>query len=353
MTKVTIKHVAREAGLSIATVSRVINNHPDVSGQTRRRVQQVIDELGYEPNAVARSLIHGRSHMLGVVSTGIEFYGPSQTMAGIERQANKLGYGMISSWLPDPETDAGEDSLRHLLSQQVEGIIWAVPEVGKNRAWICDQSRDLPVPVVFLHMDCRSDLFVVAVDNYAGARLATGHLLAQGRQSIGCISGPAVWWEAQERERGWRNTLAEAGIAATDRLHHMADWTAAGGFEAFYSLAEQNPDLEAVFVSNDQMALGVLKAAYQLGWQVPDDLAVVGFDDIPEAAYFLPALTTVRHDLKGVGTQAVFLLERILSAQREKETLDSETISITPELIVRDSSVSPARRAGGPNHPRP
>jgi LacI family transcriptional regulator len=350
MTRVTIKHVARKAGLSIATVSRVINNHPDVSGQTRRRVQQVIDELGYEPNAVARSLIQGRSNVLGVVSTGIEFYGPSQTMAGIERQANELGYWLMSSLLPDPETDAGEDALRHLLSQQVEGIIWAVPEVGKNRAWICDQSRDLPVPVVFLHMDCRSDLFVVAVDNYAGARLAAGHLLAQGRRRIGCIGGPAHWWEAQERERGWRDTLTEAGITATGRLHRVGDWTAAGGLQAFYSLVEQNPDLEAVFVSNDQMALGVLKAAHRLGWHVPEDLAVVGFDDIPEAAYFLPSLTTVRHDLKGVGTQAVDLLERILSARRKRETLDSESIFITPELIVRDSSVAPARQS---NSPRP
>ena len=338
MTKITIKHVAKQAGLSIATVSRVINNHPDVSGPTRLHVLRVIKELGYEPNAVARSLIQGHSNVLGVVSTGIEFYGPSQTMAGIERQANELGYWLMSSLLPDPETDAGEDALRHLLSQQVEGIIWAVPEVGKNRAWICEQSRDLPLPVVFLHMDCRSDVFVVAVDNHAGARLATEHLLAQGRQRIGCISGPMHWWEAQERQRGWRDALTAAGVPANDCLHRLGDWTAAGGLEAFYSLAEHNPDLDAVFVSNDQMALGVLKAAHQLGWRVPDDLAVVGFDDIPEAAYFLPALTTVRHDLKGVGTQAVSMLERMLSAHRTGETLDAESVLITPELIVRDSS---------------
>lgn len=340
MAGITIKHVARKAGLSIATVSRVINNHPDVSVHTRRRVQQVIDELGYAPNAVARSLIQGRSHMVGVVSTGIEFYGPSQTMAGIERQANALGYGLLSSLLPDPETDTGENALRHLLSQQVEGIIWAVPEVGRNRTWICEQSPVLPVPVVFLHMDTRNHLFVVAVDNYAGARQATGHLLDQGRQAIGCISGPAFWWEAQERRRGWQDTLAEAGIEAAGRLHITGDWTAAGGFEAFYHLVEQNPALDAVFVSNDQMALGVLKAANRLGWRLPGDLAVVGFDDIPEAAYYIPALTTVRHDLKGVGTQAVFLLERILTAQRESVPFDSETVSIMPELVVRDSSVT-------------
>jgi LacI family transcriptional regulator len=345
MTRVTIKQVAERAGLSIATVSRVINDHPDVSNQTRRRVQQVIEELNYAPNAVARSLIQGRSHILGVVSTGIEFYGPSQTMAGIERQANELGYWLMSSLLHDPATDTGEDALRHLLAQQVDGIIWAVPQVGKNREWICRLTRDLSVPIVFLHMGCRDDLFVVAVDNYTGARSATEHLLAQGYRRIGCISGPARWWEAQERERGWRDTLVAAGITAAGQLRRAGDWSAASGFCALLELAEENADLEAVFVSNDQMALGVLKAAHQLGWSVPDDLGVVGFDDIPEAAYFLPALTTVRHELKGVGSQAVVLLNRILSAQEKDVDLSPTSHWVAPELVVRDSSVRPGQRS--------
>ncbi len=340
MTKVTIKHVAKAAGLSIATVSRVVNNHPDVSSQTRHHVQNVIEQLGYAPNAVARSLIQGRSNILGVVSTGIEFYGPSQTMAGIEFQANQLGYWLMSSLLPNPETSAGEDALRHLLSQQVDGIIWAVPEVGKNREWICEQSRNLSLPVVFLHMNCRSDMFVVAVDNYAGARSATEHLLAGGRKHIGCISGPSHWWEAQERTRGWRDALSEAGLDPLDHLHQIGDWTAASGMASFYRLAEERVDLDAVFVSNDQMALGVLKAAHQLGWRVPEDLAVVGFDDIPEAEFFLPSLTTVRHNLKGVGVQAVTLLEQILSGGEASKSLGAESIIIAPELVVRESSVS-------------
>ncbi len=339
MTRVTIKQIAEKTGLSIATISRVINDHPDVSSQTRRRVQQVIDELGYAPNAVARSLIQGRSNILGVISTGIEFYGPSQTMAGIERQANELGYWLMSSLLHDPETNGGEDALRHLLSQQVDGIIWAVPEVGRNRDWICNYSRDLAVPIVFLHMDCRHDLFVVAVDNYTGAQQATAHLLAQGYTRIGCVSGPTHWWEAQERERGWRDTLTAAGITGTERLHQEGDWTAASGLSAFLRLAGENPDLEATFVSNDQMALGVLKAAHQLGWRVPNDLAVVGFDDIPEAAYFIPSLTTIRHDLTGVGAQAVRLLDRILSTPADDQPLTPAPNWIAPELVVRDSSV--------------
>lgn len=344
MTQVTIKHVAKKAGLSIATVSRVINDHPDVSAQTRRRVLQVIDELGYEPNAVARSLIHGRSNVLGVVSTGIEFFGPSQTMAGIEREAYRLGYWLLSSLLPDPETTTGADALRHLLSQQVDGIIWAVPEVGKNRDWICEQSHTLPVPVVFLHMTCRSDVFVVMADNYAGARSATEHLLDQGRTVIGCIRGPDHWWEAQERVRGWRDTLTGAGLPAGDEWCQAGDWSAASGYDALMTLARQNPDLDAVFASNDQMALGALNAAHRLGLTVPDDLAVVGFDDIPEAAYFLPPLTTVRHDLKAVGTQAATLLERLLTARRNREVPRPESVVITPELIVRDSSQPSAHR---------
>lgn len=339
MAKVTIKHVAKEAGLSIATVSRVINDHPDVSKQTRRRVQQVIKRLGYEPNAVARSLIQGRSNVLGVVTAGIDFYGPSQTMAGIEHQANTSGYWLMSSLLSNPETNTGEEALRHLLSQQVDGIIWAVPEVGQNRAWICDQSRDFPVPVVFLHMSCRNNVFVVAVNNYAGARSATEHLLAQGRKRIACISGPCHWWEARERERGWYDTLTEAGISANGNMRRAGDWSAASGKAAFVWLAEHNPDLDAVFASNDQMALGALKAAHDLGWRVPEDVAIVGFDDIPEAEYFQPSLTTVRHDLKGVGIAAVSLLECLISAQRSGEDCEPELLLIVPELVVRDSSM--------------
>lgn len=338
MAKVTIKHVAKQSGLSIATVSRVINNHPDVSVEARRRVQQAIDDLGYAPNAVARSLIHGRSNVLGVVSTGIEYYGPSQTIAGIAHQANALGYWLMSSLLPDPENNTGEEALRHLLSQQVDGLIWAVPEVGRNHEWICEQSRNLPVPVVFLHMSSRPDISVVAVNNYAGVRTATEYMLIQGRRQIGCIRGPLQWWEVQERQRGWREALIGAGVSAPDSLLQVGDWTAAGGMAAFDRLIEAHPTLDGLFVSSDQMALGVLKAAHRLGRRVPDDLAVVGFDDIPEAAYFIPALTTVRHDLKGVGVQAVALLERMLSAQRTGEQLEAESVVLQPELIVRDSS---------------
>lgn len=338
MSRVTIKEVARRAGLSIATVSRVINDHPDVAPETRQIVQRIVEELGYEPNAVARSLIHGRSRILGVVSTGIEFYGPSQTMAGIERQANALGYWVMSSLLHDPETEQGGKALNHLLSQQVDGLIWAVPEVGKNREWICERQVQLSVPIVFLHMDCRDDLFVISVDNRRGARLATDHLLAQGRRRIGCISGPLHWWEAQQRAAGWRDALSAAGLAAEDRLIYAGDWTAAGGLEGLIRLLERVPDLDAVFASNDQMALGVLKAADRLGRRVPDDLAVVGFDDIPEAAYFLPSLTTVRHRLKDVGAQAVALLDRVLGARAAGSDLVPETIWIAPELLVRDSS---------------
>lgn len=339
MARVTIKQVAEKAGLSIATVSRVMNNHPDVSAETRQRVQQIVDDLGYAPNAVARSLIQGRSHILGVVSTGIEFYGPSQTMAGIERQATQAGYWVMSGLLHDPEHDRGEDALNHVLSQQVDGIIWAVPEVGKNREWICDHKTALPVPIVFLHMDCRDDLFMVSVDNYTGARMAVEHLLAQGYRRIGCVAGPPIWWEAQQRQRGWRDALADADRDHDDSWIVFGDWTAASGMTALPQLLAQHPDIDAVFAINDQMALGVLKAAYQARQQVPHDLGVIGFDDIPEAAYFLPALTTVRHDLKGVGTLAVSMLDRVLAAHAEGKLIEPEAIWITPELVVRESTV--------------
>src|SRR5919202_3879943 len=165
--RATIKHVAAAAGVSTQTVSRVINDRPDVSTETRRRVQQVIDRLGYQPSAVARSLIGQRTHVVGVVGTGLEYYGPSRTLAGIEKQAAELGFSVLLSLIHEPETENVETVLGDMLSRQVEGIIWAVPEIANNRRWI----RELPppsVPVVFLTMQPQPELAVVALANRTG-----------------------------------------------------------------------------------------------------------------------------------------------------------------------------------------
>lgn len=338
MEKLTIKQVAEAAGVSVMTVSRVLNNRPDVSTATRKRIQQIIEELGYAPNAMASSLRQGRSNTIGVVATGIEYFGPSRTIVGIEQEAEDLGYSLLLDLLHHPESDHGEDVLESMLSRQVDGIVWAVPEIGSNREWLCQKVRGIPTPVIFLSMQPREGSMMSAVDNYAGGRLATEHLLSQGNRQLGIIAGPMTWWEAQQRAQGWRETLQDAGIEPQEALWAEGDWTAASGEAGLFRLLDQWPTLDAVFASNDQMALGALQAARKVGRRVPDDLAVVGFDDIPESAYFFPPLTTIRQDLAQVGKQAILLLDRVLEARRNEEEVEPEVLWVTPKLIVRESS---------------
>jgi LacI family transcriptional regulator len=335
----TIKQVAEEAGVSSQTVSRVINNRPDVSPETRERVQQVIARLGYQPNAIARSLIRRRSYTLGVVASGLEYFGPSHTLIGIEQGANKMGFSIFLSLLHQPEIVDVELIVNSLIARQMEGIIWAVPEIGENHAWFKKAAPRLAIPVIFHDMRPDPALNLVGVDNRSGGKKAGQHLIAQGYRNIGLLAGPLHWWAAQERREGWESALQEAGIPFDDSLVVEGDWSATSGEQGFYKLVEKRPDLEAVFASNDQMALGVMRAARRVGRRIPEDLAVVGFDDIPEASFFNPALTTMKQDLFKLGSLAVSTLLQILEAGQEGEAIPPmQPPLIQPELIIRESS---------------
>jgi LacI family transcriptional regulator len=336
---VTIKDVAKAAGVSSMTVSRVLNDRPDVSPKTRKRVQEVIEKLGYAPSEIARSLSHGRSSTIGVVSSGLELYGPSRILVGIEKQANELGFSLMVRLLHNPLESRGERALNELIANQVAGIIWAVAEIGDQREWLYQNSNKGATPVVFLSINPRPNTTLVAVDNRLGGRLATSHLLEQGYQKIGIITGPQEWWEARERELGWQDILQQAGRDNLAHLKEHGDWTAASGYKTMMKLLDRVPDLEAVFVSNDSMALGALRAVISCGRSVPHDLAVVGFDDIPESAYFSPPLTTVRQGLLKVGSEAVCLLNQHLQARRKEEPFAAQVTIMEPQLIVRQSSL--------------
>ena len=336
--RVTIRQVAEEAGVSTQTVSRVINDRPDVAPDTRRRVQKVIARLGYRPSYVARSLIQGRSCTFGVVGYGLDYYGPSCTLAGIEQEASQLGYRLLLSLVRQPETNRIDQLLGEMLSHHVDGLIWAVPEIGDNRAWL-DRTHEFPIPIVFLTMKPRPDQFIIAVDNYSGGLMATRHLIAQGCQTIGLITGPLDWWEARQRQAGWQDALASVGLPNEDSLIAKGNWSAASGEEGLKQLVARHPEIDGVFASNDQTALGVLRAARQLGRRVPGDLAVVGFDDIPEAAYFYPSLSTVRQDMVELGRRAVRMLGQAIETTQDGAVPTPETVLLQPELIVRESSV--------------
>ncbi len=336
--EVTIKDVADAAGVSPMTVSRVLNDRPDVSPQTRKRVQAIISDLAYSPSLIARNLSQGRSSTLGIVSSSLEYYGPARTLVGIEQKASELGFSLMVRLLHDPLVNRGDRALDDLLAYQVAGIIWAVAEIGDHREWLVGRLKEIARPAVLISMEPRQQASLVSVNNLQGARMAVEHLLAQGYQEVGIIGGPESWWEARQREQGWREVMEEAGYAELDRLKEAGEWTAASGYLAMKALLERVPDLDAVFACNDSMALGALQAAQSYGRSVPQDLGIVGFDDIPEAAYFSPPLTTVRQDLLELGCQAVGMLNRLLQAQRSDQALAAQVAWLQPQLIVRSST---------------
>ena len=336
---ITIKRVAREAGVSAQTVSRVINDRPDVAPATRSRVLEVIERLGYQPNIVARSLSRRRSHTLGVVTAGLQYIGPSRTLNGITNMAEELGYTLLLKELPGFKTHDVAAILNYLLARQVDGIIWAVQEVGDNRKSFELRLPSLSVPIVFLTTEERPGFNIVASDNQAGARLATEHLLKLGHRCIGHIAGPLNWWEARERKRGWEQTMAGAGLAVGAECWGEGAWSSASGEESMHILLERNPELTAVFCANDQMALGALLYAHRHGITVPGDLSIVGLDDILETAYFWPPLTTITHNQYDLGCRAVTeVVQAIDLKTKNGEAPHPGNIIIQPMLIVRGST---------------
>jgi DNA-binding LacI/PurR family transcriptional regulator len=337
-TRITIKDVARAAGVSTQTVSRVLNERPDVSSKTRLRVQQVIAELGYSPNVIARNLSRGRTNTLGVIGYGLIYFGISGVIAGIESKANELGYSLTLSLINRVDPSRVDRILYDFLSRRVDGIIWAVPGNISAVNWLAEKFSAVHTPIMYINMGQNGSDFVTALDNRLGGRLATEHLLQVGYQRVGIITGPYHWWEAQERLMGWQETVEAAGYSDIDRLIIEGDWNAPSGDVGIHSLLDQNPEIDAVFISNDQMALGALQAARRLGLKVPEDLGIVGFDDIPEAAYFYPSLTTVRQDTQKLGALAVQQLHTLIQAEQRDESLEPEIAWVKPRLIVRKSS---------------
>jgi LacI family transcriptional regulator len=336
--RVTIKDVAQAAGVSTQTVSRVMNKFSYVSGETRQRVETVVEQLGYHPSTLARSLIQQRSYTLGVVTFGLKYIGPSRTLNGIADKADELGYMLLMKELDNFDANRIDDVIDSLLARQVDGILWSVPEIGDNHAWVDERLEKIPVPVLFLAMQPRDSIPNVATDNFQGAVMAIQHLLDCGQKKIGHISGPLGWWEADERKRGWRETLDAAGFDTSEQCCAEGNWSSASGGQAFIQLLESFPDMDAVFVANDQMALSVLREACRRGISIPEQLAVIGFDGIPESAYFYPSLTTISQDLQLLGKQAVQNVVEMIQARQGNQSVIAQSRLIQPTLVVRESS---------------
>jgi DNA-binding LacI/PurR family transcriptional regulator len=323
--------VAKHAGVSHQTVSRVLHDSPHVRPETRERVLAAMQVLEYRPNSVARALVTGRSKTLGVVSFDTTLYGPASTLLGIEHAAHDAGYFISIVSLRSLDHSSVLSALERLRDQGVDGIVVIAPQEFAANVLV-----GLPAgpPLVAVEAGPDGSVPVVAVDQRSGAQKATRHLLDLGHRTIWHIAGPGDWIEAQQRVAGWRAALEAAGAELPPPL--VGDWSPRSGYELGRRLVRV-PGLTAVFVANDQMALGLLRVLHEAGRRVPGDLSIVGFDDIPEAAYFTPPLTTVRQDFGEVGRRSLhLLLEQIESRQRVPAQ-----ITVAPELVVR-ASTAPA-----------
>jgi LacI family transcriptional regulator len=338
--RATIKEVASAAHVSTQTVSRVINDRPDVSSETRKRVKEVIERMGYQPSALARSLIRKRSYTLGVVTAGLKYIGPSRTLSGITAAAEDVGYALLLKELLRFDAEDISPILQAFLSQHVDGIIWAVPEVGDNRKWIRSSFYDLEIPTVYLTMEPQENISVVSINNYLGGRMAMDHLLNQGYRNIAHVAGPLDWWESRQRMAAWKDSLTQAGLGPMDNHWVEGNWSSASGARAAEILFDQYREMDSIFVANDQMALGVMQVAYQRNLKIPGDLGIVGFDNIAESANFWPPLTTIQQDQYNLGKIALEeIIKMIEAGWQEEELVEPKSIMLSPRIIVRQSSL--------------
>jgi DNA-binding LacI/PurR family transcriptional regulator len=323
--------VAKAAGVSHQTVSRVLNQHPNVRAETRDRVLKAIDQLGYRRNMVARALVTRHSRTLGVVSFDTTLYGPASTVYGIERAARDAGYFVSIVSLRTVDRAGVRDAMDYLTQQGVDGIVVLTPQRAAASA-LEDLPPGTPVVAVESGPECQA-VPVVRVDQVEGARMATAHLLSLGHETVWHIRGPYDWLEAEGRVEGWRAALIESGRPVPEML--PGDWSPRSGYMAGKRLVGMGGDVSAVFVGNDQMAVGVLRALAEEGVRVPEQISVVGFDDIPESEFFSPPLTTVRQDFGAVGRHSIDVLLRRIE---EKGRAENEDVVVPPDLIVRSSS---------------
>lgn len=327
--KPVMADVARLAGVSHQTVSRVINGSASIRPETKARVEQAISELGYRPNTAARALVTRRSGVIGIVGSNSALYGPSSIQRSVEEAARAAGY--FSSMVPLAEVtrEALADALDHLARQSVEAIVMIA---AQEDALAVAHAADSGVPMIVVEGDLSGRGLSVGVDQIDGARQATRHLISLGHRAIDHLAGPRTWTEARGRRIGYEEAMRDAGLEV--RESPVGDWTPARGYAIGCELARRS-DATAVFVANDQMAIGVLHAFARNGLRVPEDVSVVGFDDLPESAYLNPALTTVRQDFKAVGQRAI----ELVIATLEGATLDVSLLA--PELIIRESTSTP------------
>ncbi len=334
----TIRDVAALAGVSHQTVSRVINGNERVSPETRQKVEDAIAHLGYQPNALARGMALGRPHTFACLSPNLTDYTFASIMEGATTEAQRLGYYVISASAPDDESFAQwMDQL--IASRRAEGIIVLNPYADGRRSLIPPE-----VPAVFVGARPRAEAIgSIGLDDEAAGHTATQHLIDLGHRAIAHLTGPLAEDCAQDRRAGYLRGLQEAGIARPDALIRNGDWSATAGFDAVREWSKQGVDYTAIFAQNDLMAIGAIRALREAHRKVPQEVSVVGFDDIPLASYFDPALTTMRQNTFAIGQEAA----RKLVQAVEHPGSEVEHLRLAAELVVRQTTMRLADKEGG------
>jgi LacI family transcriptional regulator len=332
MPPVTLQDVATASGVSIQTVSRVINDRPDVSEATRARVWEVIHRLGYKPNSLARGLVSKRSHLLGIITLPLNDLFPAEIVTGLEKQARALGYACQISYSNDNASDLLElvDSMR---GRQVDGIVLLTPRR------YADPELQVDVPIVTLaHKLDNQQAINVDVDNVDGAYQAMRYLLSMGHRTIGQITGPNDWIPAIDRLEGARRALSEYHVeSASHLIVECPEWSFQSGYEAAHQLFAASPEITALFCHTDWMAAGAYRALRELNLRVPDDVSVVGYDDLPICQFVDPPLSSVRQPSKGLGK----LLAHLVVTAIERNEPFRQDMLVPAELVVRASVAAP------------
>jgi len=335
--RATIRDVAALAGVSHQTVSRVINDGVRVRPVTRQRVEAAIAELDFRPNAIARFMATGSTRTFTCLAPNLTDYTFACIIEGAEHAARRAGYYLLSASAADEDAFATlVDQL--VASQRTEGLLVINPYADGRHHQLPDD-----VPTVFVGARPREEAVdSVALDDEGAARIATEHLLSLEHRRIATICGPMSEDCSQDRLAGYQAALAAAGLAVDSDLIVEGDWSATSGHEAYQRLVRLPEPPTAVFAQNDRMAIGVLRAAREAGLRVPDELAVIGVDDMPLASYFDPPLTTMRQDLVEIGCQAAHLLIRAV----ENPGAERQHLRLPAELIVRESTGSAVQVSG-------
>lgn len=329
-----IRDVARAAGVSHQTVSRVINGHPALRDSTRQRVLQAMEELRFRPNRAARALVTSESRTIGaLVSSGAE-YGPSASLRAVETAADEAGYVVDTAHIDHADRASIESALDRMVGHAVEGLVVLAPQ---SRTLEVIEQLSIRIPFVTVH-SLHSEDHRMSVDQLAGARLATRHLLELGHHRVVHVPGPEGWVETDARRQGYREEMTAWGFEPV--VVPAGAWTAESGYRAGLGLRGSR-EFSAVFCGNDHIALGLVHAFAEAGLDVPGDVSVVGFDDVPEAAHFLPPLTTVRQDFPELGRRCVAVLLAELRGEQPVRPGDVE-----PVLVVRESTAAPASDQG-------